>query len=172
VWSGGRLRSPVRDEGHVCRTLRVRLVRSSLGPASTCIEDLRECTSSVASCSARPQHSHTACAIGGWSRGPRVAGATRAVCQAPDTTSASRAQKVEDGTSSVSARKHTARNKARGSIPFRAAIGDRLSGGVKAVYGALLGHELSFQANEALDLGRGRRTVTARRHPSLDWATR
>jgi hypothetical protein len=54
------------------------------------------------------------------------------------TTSASRAQKVEDGTSSLFARKHTAR-KLEG-LPFRAAIGDR-----QAVYWWLLGHELSFQ---------------------------
>ena len=52
-----------------------------------------------------------------------VAGATKGLCQAPDTTSASRAQKVEDGTSSPFARKHTAR-KLEG-LPFRAAIGDR-----------------------------------------------
>ena len=63
----------------------------------------------------------------------------RGLCQAPDTTSASRAQKVEDGTSSLFARKHTAR-KLEG-LPFRAAIGDR-----QAVYWWLLGHELSFQA--------------------------
>ena len=47
--------------------------------------------------------------------------------------------KVEDGTSSLFARKHTAR-KLEG-LPFRAAIGDR-----QAVYWWLLGHELSFQA--------------------------
>jgi hypothetical protein len=63
----------------------------------------------------------------------------RGLCQAPDTTSASRAQQVEDGTSSLFARKHTAR-KLEG-LPFRAAIGDR-----QAVYWWLLGHELSFQA--------------------------
>ena len=96
----------------------------------------------------------------------------RGLCQAPDTTSASyqAPKKSKTATSSLFARKHTAR-KLEG-LPFRAAIGDRLSGGVQAVYWWLLGHELSSQANDALDLGRGRRTVTARRRPSLDWATR
>jgi hypothetical protein len=77
----------------------------------------------------------------GWSRGPRrrYAGATSA-----DTTSASRAQKVEDGTSSLfpaSTPRYGETARSRGSTPFRATIGDR-----QAVYWWLLGHELSFQA--------------------------
>jgi hypothetical protein len=96
-----------RSEMQVMFAVRVRLVRSSLGPASTCIEDLRERTSSVASCSARPQQSYRVChrRLESWTSSQE----RRGLCQAPDTTSASRAQKVEDGTSSVSARKHTAR---------------------------------------------------------------
>jgi len=119
--------------------VRVRLVRSSLGPASTCIEDLRVRTGSAASCSARPQQSYRV-------RHRRL----------ESWTSASRAQKVEDGTSSLFARKYTAR-KLEG-LSFRAAIGDR-----QAVYRWLLGHELSFQAKSLADLGRGRRSI----EPSL-----
>ena len=117
--------------------VRVRLVRSSLGPASTCIEDPRVRTSSVASRSARSERSYRVRhrRLESWTSSQE----RRGLCQAPDTTSASRAQKVEDGTSSPFARKHTAR-KLEG-LPFRAAIGDR-----QAVYWWLLGHELSFQA--------------------------
>jgi hypothetical protein len=117
--------------------VRVRLVRSSLGPASTCIEDPRVRTSSVASRSARSERSYRVRhrRLESWTSSQE----RRGLCQAPDTTSASRAQKVEDGTSSLFARKHTAR-KLEG-LPFRAAIGDR-----QAVYWWLLGHELSFQA--------------------------
>ena len=139
--------------------VRVRLVRSSLGPASTCIEDLRERTSSVASCSARPQQSYHVChrRLESWTSSQE----RRGLCQAPDTTSASRAQKVEDGTSSVSARKHTAR-KLEG-LPFRAAIGDR-----QAVYWWLLGHELSFQAKS---LG-SRPRASNRRLTTMRWRLR
>ena len=130
-------RAARRSEMKVMFAVRVRLVRSSLGPASTCIEDLRERTGSAASCSARPQQSYRVRhrRLESWTSSQE----RRGLCQAPDTTSASRAQKVEDGTSSPFARKHTAR-KLEG-LPFRAAIGDR-----QAVYWWLLGHELSFQA--------------------------
>ena len=130
-------RAARRSEMKVMFAVRVRLVRSSLGPASTCIEDPRVRTSSVASRSARSERSYRVRhrRLESWTSSQE----RRGLCQAPDTTSASRAQKVEDGTSSLFARKHTAR-KLEG-LPFRAAIGDR-----QAVYWWLLGHELSFQA--------------------------
>ena len=130
-------RAARRSEMKVMFAVRVRLVRSSLGPASTCIEDPRVRTSSVASRSARSERSYRVRhrRLESWTSSQE----RRGLCQAPDTTSASRAQKVEDGTSSPFARKHTAR-KLEG-LPFRAAIGDR-----QAVYWWLLGHELSFQA--------------------------
>ena len=86
----------VRGTHHVCRT-RVRLVRSSLGPASTCIEDPRVRTSSVASRSARSERSYRVRhrRLESWTSSQE----RRGLCQAPDTTSASRAQKVEDGAS-------------------------------------------------------------------------
>ena len=68
-----------------------------------------------------------------------VAGATRAVSSAYNTTTPPGPYKVEDGTSSLFARKHTAR-KLEG-IPFKAAIGDH-----QAVYWWLSGPKLSFQA--------------------------
>ena len=136
--------------------VRVRLVRSSLGPASTCIEDPRVRTSSVASRSARSERSYRVRhrRLESWTSSQE----RRGLCQAPDTTSASRAQKVEDGTSSLFARKHTAR-KLEG-LPFRAAIGDR-----QAVYWWLLGHELSFQAKS---LG-SRPRSSNRRAPDLQF---
>ena len=87
-------RAACRSEMKVMFAVRVRLVRSSLGPASTCIEDLRERTGSAAACSARPQQSYRV-------RHRRLESWTssqdrRGLCQAPDTTSASRAQKVEE----------------------------------------------------------------------------
>ena len=126
-----------RSEMQVMFAVRMRLGQSLSRPASTCIEDPRVRTSSVASRSARSERSYRVRhrRLESWTSSQE----RRGLCQAPDTTSASRAQKVEDGTSSPFARKHTAR-KLEG-LPFRAAIGDR-----QAVYWWLLGHELSFQA--------------------------
>ena len=135
VWSGGRLADP---RCRTCLPYSTHALGQSLsGPASTCIEDPRARTSSVASRSARSERSYRVRhrRLESWTSSQE----RRGLCQAPDTTSASRAQKVEDGTSSLFARKHTAR-KLEG-LPFRAAIGDR-----QAVYWWLLGHELSFQA--------------------------
>ena len=130
-------RAARRSEMQDMFAVRMGLGQSLSGPASTCIEDPRVRTSSVASRSARSERSY--CVrhrrLESWTSSQE----RRGLCQAPDTTSASRAQKVEDGTSSPFARKHTAR-KLEG-LPFRAAIGDR-----QAVYWWLLGHELSFQA--------------------------
>jgi hypothetical protein len=134
-------RAARRSEMKVMFAVRVRLVRSSLGPASTCIEDLRERTGSAASCSARPQQSYRVRhrRLESWTSSQE----RRGLCQAPDTTSASRAQKVEDGTSSLFARKHTAR-KLEG--PERVYLSGLLLGTVRRVYWWLLGHELSVQA--------------------------
>ena len=130
-------RAARRSEMQDMFAVRMRLGQSLSRPASTCIEDPRVRTSSVASRSARSERSYRVRhrRLESWTSSQE----RRGLCQAPDTTSASRAQKVEDGTSSLFARKHTAR-KLEG-LPFRAAIGDR-----QAVYWWLLGHELSFQA--------------------------
>jgi hypothetical protein len=122
-----------RSEMQVMFAVRVRLVRSSLGPASTCIEDLRERTSSVAARSARPQKSSYRVRhrrLESWTSSQE----RRGLCQAPDTTSASRAQKVEDGTSSLFARKHTDRKlEPRGSTFQGCYWGP--SGGVLVAFG-------------------------------------
>ena len=83
-----------RSEMQVMFAVRMRLGRSRSGPAWTCIEDLRVRTRSVAARSARPPRSYRV-------RHRRLESWTssqdrRGLCQAPDTTSASRAQKVEE----------------------------------------------------------------------------
>jgi len=86
-------------------------------------------------------NSHTACAIGGWSRGRAPPGP----------------KKSKTGLRRFSPASTNTARKLEG-LSFRAAIGDR-----QAVYRWLLGHELSFQAKSLADLGRGRRSI----EPSL-----
>ena len=82
--------------------VRMRLGQSRSGPASTCIEDPRVRTSSVAARSARPPRSyrvrHRRLEL--WTSSQE----RRGLCQAPDTRMWLNARKVEDGTSSVFAR--------------------------------------------------------------------
>ena len=52
----------------------------------------------------------------------------RGLCQAPDTRMWLNARKVEAGTSSVFARKHTVGNGKVDTLPFTAAIGDPQAG--------------------------------------------
>ena len=63
-------RAARRSEMQDMFAVRMRLGQSLSRPASTCIEDPRVRTSSVASRSARSERIPR-CAIGGWSRGPR-----------------------------------------------------------------------------------------------------
>ena len=97
-------RAARRSEMKVMFAVRVRLVRSSLGPASTCIEDPRVRTSSVASRSARSERSYRVRhrRLESWTSSQE----RRGLCQAPDTRMWLNARKVEDETSSVFARKH------------------------------------------------------------------
>ena len=104
--------------------VRVRLGQSLSGPASTCIEDPRVRTGSVAARSARPPRSYRV-------RHRRLELWTppqerRGLCQAPDTRMWLNARKVEDETCSVFARKHTVGKV--DTLPFRAAIGDPQAG--------------------------------------------
>ena len=94
-----------RSEMQVMFAVRMRLGQSLSGPASTCIEDPRVRTSSVAARSARPPRSYRV-------RHRRLELWTppqerRGLCQAPDTRMWLNARKVEDETSSIFARKHT-----------------------------------------------------------------
>ena len=85
--------------------VRMRLGQSRSGPASTCIEDLRVRTSSVAARSTRPPRSYRVRhQIWELWLPPQE---RRGLCQAPDTRMWLNAQKVEVETSSVFARKHT-----------------------------------------------------------------
>ena len=102
VWSGGRLAGP---RCRSCLPYAKDLGRSRSGPVSTCIEDPRVRSSSVAARSARPPRSYRV-------RHRRLELWTppqerRGLCQAPDTRMWLNARKVEDETSSIFARKHT-----------------------------------------------------------------
>ena len=84
-------------------------------------------TSSVASRAAHGLNGHTARpseVLESWTPSQE----RRGQCQEPDTTSASNAQTVEDGSSSVFVPKHTVawgQKRSRSYLAFRAAIGDR-----------------------------------------------
>ena len=121
VWSGGRLAGP---RCRSCLPYAKDLGRSRSGPVSTCIEDPRVRSSSVAARSARPPRSyrvrHRRLEL--WTSSQE----RRGLCQAPDTRMWLNARKVEVGTSSVFARKHTVGKV--DTLPFRAAIGDPQAG--------------------------------------------
>ena len=108
----------------MCLPYAKDLGRSRSGPVSTCIEDPRVRTGSVAARSARPPRSyrvrHRRLEL--WTSSQE----RRGLCQAPDTRMWLNARKVEVGTSSVFARKHTVGKV--DTLPFRAAIGDPQAG--------------------------------------------
>ena len=94
-----------RSEMQVMFAVRMRLGQSRSGPASTCIEDLRVRTSSVAARSTRPPRSYRVRHRIWELRLPPQE--RRELCQAPDTRMWLNARKLEDETLSVFAGKHT-----------------------------------------------------------------